>query len=388
MLRSVKYGLYGAVVAGLVGGTVAFTTVDKTVRLVVDGRERTVHTTASDVSGVLSDAGYHVGAHDLLAPSAPSQIDDHATIVLERGRLLHLQVNGAGKDVWTTAPTVSVALSQLGYSTADFASVSRSRRLPLGATDIAVRTPTAVFVVHDGVRTRVSSTAATVADLLAQLSVTLGRYDQVSVPTSTALGDVRRIVVTRVVQKIQTRTRPIPFGSTTVHDPRMTSGTTKTVARGKPGTMQQQWAAVYVDGTLIGRTRLPDVVVTEPSDTVTRIGTKQLAPNTPPAATPSPGTAQAIAQQMMLKDYGWGNDQFSCLVEMWNHESGWRVNAYNPAGPAYGIPQALPGSKMASAGPDWETNAATQIRWGLRYIHDRYGTPCGAWTIWQTQSWY
>ena len=90
----------------------------------------------------------------------------------------------------------------------------------------------------------------------------------------------------------------------------------------------------------------------------------------------------------MLEARGWGNDQFSCLVTMWNHESGWRVNAANPSG-AYGIPQALPGSKMASAGADWRTNPATQIKWGLEYISSRYGTPCGAWSQWQANGgWY
>jgi resuscitation-promoting factor RpfB len=90
----------------------------------------------------------------------------------------------------------------------------------------------------------------------------------------------------------------------------------------------------------------------------------------------------------MLEARGWGDDQFSCLVTMWNHESGWRVNAANPSG-AYGIPQALPGSKMASAGADWATNPATQIKWGLEYISSRYGTPCGAWAQWQANGgWY
>ena len=83
----------------------------------------------------------------------------------------------------------------------------------------------------------------------------------------------------------------------------------------------------------------------------------------------------------------WGDDQFSCLVALWNRESGWRVNAYNPSG-AYGIPQALPGSKMGKFGADWQTNPATQIAWGLSYISGSYGTPCGAWGHSQSTGWY
>jgi len=90
----------------------------------------------------------------------------------------------------------------------------------------------------------------------------------------------------------------------------------------------------------------------------------------------------------MLAQRGWGDDQFGCLVELWNHESGWNVYASNPSSGAYGIPQALPGSKMSTAGADWETSAATQITWGLGYISDRYGTPCGAWDTFNSQGWY
>ena len=100
-----------------------------------------------------------------------------------------------------------------------------------------------------------------------------------------------------------------------------------------------------------------------------------------------PASAQGIARSMMAANYGWGDDQFACLVSLWNRESGWRVNAANSSG-AYGIPQALPGSKMASAGADWETNPATQIAWGLGYITGRYSTPCGAWAHSQSSGWY
>lgn len=107
----------------------------------------------------------------------------------------------------------------------------------------------------------------------------------------------------------------------------------------------------------------------------------------PPFVTPNPGSAQSIAYGM-VKARGWGDDQFACLVALWNKESGWRVNAYNASSGAYGIPQALPGSKMGSAGADWETNPATQISWGLGYIGGRYGTPCGAWNHSQSVGWY
>jgi len=102
---------------------------------------------------------------------------------------------------------------------------------------------------------------------------------------------------------------------------------------------------------------------------------------------PDPGSAQSIAYNMMA---GFGFSPatfFGCLKDIWNRESGWRYDAENPSG-AYGIPQALPGSKMASAGADWQTNPATQIKWGLGYIKAIYGDPCKAWAFEEANGYY
>ncbi|RHW24255.1 lytic transglycosylase domain-containing protein [Nocardioides immobilis] len=90
----------------------------------------------------------------------------------------------------------------------------------------------------------------------------------------------------------------------------------------------------------------------------------------------------------LMGDFGFGQDQFGCLDLLWTRESNWNVYADNPTSSAYGIPQSLPGSKMASAGSDWATNPVTQITWGLGYIQDRYGSPCSAWGHSQSVGWY
>ena len=105
------------------------------------------------------------------------------------------------------------------------------------------------------------------------------------------------------------------------------------------------------------------------------------------AVTTPSGSPEQIAQQM-LSQFGWSSSQFSCLQPLWEHESGWSVTAENPTSGAYGIPQSLPASQMSSAGADWQTNAATQIRWGLTYIQGRYGSPCGAWAHEESDNWY
>jgi hypothetical protein len=99
------------------------------------------------------------------------------------------------------------------------------------------------------------------------------------------------------------------------------------------------------------------------------------------------GTPKEVAMNL-LPDHGWGESQFSCLEKLWNKESRWRVDADNPTSSAYGIPQALPGNRMAAYGSDWRTNPVTQIKWGLDYIENTYGSPCSAWGHSQAKGWY
>ncbi|WP_043683727.1 aggregation-promoting factor C-terminal-like domain-containing protein [Streptomyces xylophagus] len=101
------------------------------------------------------------------------------------------------------------------------------------------------------------------------------------------------------------------------------------------------------------------------------------------AATTSASSAQSIAHKMIPSAAQY--NAFSKIVE---HESGWNVTATNSSSGAYGLVQALPGSKMASAGSDWKTNPATQIKWGLDYMNSRYGSPAAAWSFWQSNGWY
>ncbi len=153
--------------------------------------------------------------------------------------------------------------------------------------------------------------------------------------------------------------------------------------------------------TLLEEARQNMILVDAASRTLTLVGTPKLA--TRPSSSfssggaggtdllvdmppPDPGTAEAIAYGL-LSSYGFATSQWGCLDDLWQRESGWVYNAENASG-AYGIPQALPGSKMASAGPDWQTDPTTQIKWGLGYIKSIYGTPCGAWAHEEADGWY
>lgn len=106
------------------------------------------------------------------------------------------------------------------------------------------------------------------------------------------------------------------------------------------------------------------------------------------AGGPLPPEAAKAAAKSMLPAYGWDEGQYQCLEIMWTKESAWDYAAENPGSGAYGIPQSLPADKMGSIAPDWRTNAVTQIKWGLGYIKERYGSPCEAWAWWQAHNWY
>ena len=390
MLRSVKYGLNGAVLAGLISLPALWNTVDKTVDLVVDGQTHSVQTTADRVGQVVADAGYRITSHDLLAPAATSHIGNGGLIVLRRGRLLHLDVDGVRTDVWTTAPTVAEALEQLGYSGNDFVSVSRDRRLPLAPTDIAIRTPRAITIVHDGIRQQVTTTDPTVGEVLGDLGITLGNRDRISVPMNAPVRGGETVRVQRVSRKLVTKIKRLPFKTVRHSNSTMQLGTTKLIRRGKDGRARVTYSLVYVDGQLVGRTVIRTLTLTKPKAQVLAVGTAKsqtFSSSAPSAPAPSPGTAKAIARDLVAQR-GWGDAQYNCLVVLWDNESSWNVHASNPYSGAYGIPQALPGSKMSTAGPDWQNNARTQITWGLGYIADRYGTPCGAWSFWQANGWY
>ncbi len=136
----------------------------------------------------------------------------------------------------------------------------------------------------------------------------------------------------------------------------------------------------------------PAVAVAAKKPAATAAATESPAPtatqSTPAFTKPaSSGSPQQIAQGL-LSSFSWSASQFACLNPLWQHESGWSVSAQNAGSGAYGIPQAMPGSRMASAGPNWQTSATTQIKWGLQYIKSTYGSPCAAWSHEQATGWY
>lgn len=204
-------------------------------------------------------------------------------------------------------------------------------------------------------------------------------------------GNVEDIVenYSNIVEEIITVKEIIPFK--TVKKDVSNGGTTtnRVIQAGRNGLREVTYKVRYKNDVEIERIEISSKMIKEPVDKIVQIQTQTVTSRSGgrTTITGSVGEYQSYASQM-CSSYGWSQYDFDCLVKLWNRESGWNPNAYNRSSGAYGIPQALPGSKMASAGADYQTNYKTQINWGLGYIKSRYGSPSNAWSHFQTRGWY
>ncbi|HEV2886892.1 MAG TPA: transglycosylase family protein [Jatrophihabitans sp.] len=288
-----KYGLYGLAVTGVLGGTAAWAIApaSKTIDLRIDGRHQQVSTTAKSVHDVLAAAGVSVDSHDLVAPDLGSSIGNGATIVVRRGHLLHLMVNGKASDVWVNADSVDEALTQLGYNSETLVSVSRSMRLDTlargAATNLSLASPKRVVIQVDHRTVTVTSAARTVSDALGNAMVFLGPADRLSAPRASLVRDNQVIKVQRVRYASKVVSVPVGFHRLTQKDSSSYVGQSKVVSSGRPGVKRVSYRLIYLDGKLAGRVLVGSKLVSAPVDRITRVGTRPK-----PAPAPAPVVRQ------------------------------------------------------------------------------------------------
>ena len=355
------------------------------VTLIVDGETTNLNIVYGSVAEVLAAQNVQISSRDRVRPALSSVVTPDTTITVEYGRPIDLTLDGQNGVYWTYATTVGGVINSLGLGETAL-KLSTPSETPVGrdGVSLSIKTGHSVNVTANG-QTQDITSFGTVADALSDLSLAWDSDDLVTPAPSTELSDGLDISLVRVDTQTFTREAPIPFETQNSDDPNATKGKVTVVTPGAEGVMSQTIVQTLHDGVMVDETVASEDVVLDPVTEVTTTGTKVTAAAAP-AVKVNPGSAQAIAYDMVIAR-GWDDGQFNCLVSLWNRESGWRVNAANPSG-AYGIPQALPGSKMSSAGADWQTNPATQITWGLGYIAGRYSTPCGAWSAFQSKGWY
>lgn len=181
---------------------------------------------------------------------------------------------------------------------------------------------------------------------------------------------------------VETQEETIEHGSVETKNYSALEGTSKVVTEGAEGTALISYTVTLKDGVEIDRAEDLRVVVAEPVDEVVSVGAMTIPKSS------NSGANRALGKEMAAAKHGWTGSEWECLNTLWTRESNWRHTAHNSSSGAHGIPQALPGSKMGSHGADWATNPATQISWGLSYVKNRYGTPCGAWGHFLQKNWY
>jgi len=380
----------GLAVASLAlsGGAVAYTSAHKHVTIDVDGRIIRTTTFAASVGTLLEAEGVTAGDRDLVTPALGQPLTEGADVVVRYGRELTLQADGEQSSTWVTALDADEALAALSARGSADVSLVASRSGERAELALRLDAQGPVAVVADG-KSVVVEHNDTVDGALTAAGITLGADDAVTVLDLGAAGlsetdlaaaqaagagivvRVQRVAAQQVVTEFA-----VPFETEQRDDASMYVGESKVLQEGADGVRTVVESVQTVDGAETGRTVVSDEVTTAPVTKVVANGTQE-----------RPKDPRAIGQ-MLAAERGWTGSQWTCLDKLFTKESNWRVNADNPSSSAYGIPQALPGSKMASVGSDWRTNPATQITWGLNYIAGRYGTPCAAWSHSQSVNWY
>jgi len=305
--RTTRLVAGGTALVAVVGGTVAFTALDKDVTLDADGRTSQVSTFAGTVGDVLQAQGVSVGPHDIVAPAADAKLADGSRIVVRYGRKLTLTVDGKQQVLWTTAHTVDDALADVGVR-ADGAKLSASRSEPLGRQGLAldVVTPKPVTVVADGTERPLTSTADDVAGLLGEAGVTVREGDEVSTPVTDALSAGLRVQVVRVDRTQSTEVVDLPHGSRTEKTDALFTGERKVVTPGTDGSKTVTFDDVLRDGVRAQHDVAGEVVDVAPVEEVVQVGTRAKPAPAPAAAPKAAATASGSAPATGSDGLNWG----------------------------------------------------------------------------------
>ncbi|NGO10878.1 DUF348 domain-containing protein [Streptomyces sp. HC44] len=265
------------VVAFLAGGTTAFVADDKAIELTVDGKPRTLHTFADDVTELLADQGVEVGAYDVVAPAPGTPLTTGDEVAVRYGRPVHLTLDGQRRRVWTTARTVDAVLGQLGVRTEGaYVSAPRSRQIGRDGLDLDVRTERSVTIMADGRARKVRTNAATVREAVEDSGVTLRGQDTTSVPPESFPRDGQTVTVLRITRTKEVREEPIPFQVRRTDEPSLFRGTEVVERAGQPGTQRVTYSLRTVNGVRQKPRRLKSELVHEPRTQLVKVGTKPL----------------------------------------------------------------------------------------------------------------
>lgn len=426
-------------VAGIAVGGIA--QARHTVMLEVDGVSQPVTVWGGTVSDALASIDVQVGEHDLISPTPSENIASVDHVVVRTAKPYDLTIDGEERTVWSTSSSIDTILADadtygstvaIGASRSSMRAelqplVSRARTLPVIETNGNVIQNVAVRAGQD------------IRHVIENNGIKLSPLDRVTLESANGELSVRVQPVTR--GRVSTDT-PVNFSKEERKSDALFEGERIVEQEGTHGANSSVVWQETVDGEVTYSAVLSADKKAEPRPEIVTVGTRKVTPeallaagidpkaqleegtesdgrksvrfrakpgdissqaeldeirgiaeaegltiSSTPTGTYSGEDPRGIAQQM-VSQRGWSDSEFQCLLTLWDRESHWNPYAANAWSGAYGIPQALPGSKMASAGADWQTNPATQITWGLGYVAGRYGTPCGALGHSNSVGWY
>lgn len=344
----------GICTAIVLGGLAAVASEYKSVAVTVDGATRQMQTTNRTVEQVVSDMGIKVGKYDQVSPALDTKISRNQKIKIVHARPVVLQETKNAQVAWKTA----------------------HHDAPVLQTTFRVDDTEVKGVYKQGSDPRTAAQAA---------GIKLSNLDRVTVEQSSQ--NTATIKVSRVQRGIEKTEEKSAPEVKKVEDKTLQPGEEVVENEGKQGVTAKTTFVEKVDGSVSFQSAEQVTTLVKAEPKIVRFGPADNSGDTNYGPVVPAGQAQEIAHQKVIAR-GWSEGQFTCLVKLWNRESGWNASARNRSSGAYGIPQSLPANKMASAGADWRTNPATQIEWGLGYIQGRYGSPCEAWNHSERIGWY
>lgn len=345
------------------------------------GQDRGIMTNATTLRAAFDEAGIALDKNDLVEPGIDEQlVANNYEVNIYRARPVMVIDGPVRQKVMTPYQTANQIAQTAGIELhdEDTTTITRSEDIVSDGSGLllTIDRATPFTLVLYGKKVTAYTQVSTVGAMLSSKNISLGKDDTLSVAASTPITAGMSVEIWRNGKQTVTEEQPIAFETEKIQDADRPVGYKEVKTPGQNGKKNVTYEVEMRNGIEVGRVEIQSVTTQESKKQVEVVGAKLPTPT-------NPSEAQALGHQMMLA-YGFGEDQWPCLYNLWMRESGWKTTAHNASG-AHGIPQALPGSKM---GTGWESDAAVQIQWGLGYVKGRYGTPCGAWASFQSKGWY
>jgi uncharacterized protein YabE (DUF348 family) len=275
--KTVLKATVASLLVSLIGGGAAAIAMNKSVTVDVDGEAIQVSTYADTVGEVLQDEGLNVGSHDALSPSPSASINDGGKIVLQRGRQLHLTIDGQQRDFWVRATTVGEALKQLNLSAAGAKlSQDQGKEIPLNGMSMEIKTLKQITFFDGGNAPKAMETnAVTAGELLKELKLTLGPEDTVTPTSDLKITDGAEVRITRNGVTVINQTEPVEAPRQEIEDPNADQGTEVVVDPGAAGERIATYRITVKNGKEVGREEIGSKVTKEAKPNIVRVGTKK-----------------------------------------------------------------------------------------------------------------